>query len=447
MIGFIGLRLERWLWPPTRPNRERVPRWLTVARYAYALARDLATDDLSLRAMSLVYTTMLAIVPLLAFSFGVLTAFGFHRELEPLLMQFFGPIGQTRAAELTQRIISFVDNVSGSALASVAIVLLILSALSMAQKVESSFNYVWRVDRPRSFARRFAEYVSVMLLGPVVVSIAMGFTASLSSNAVVTRLQQIEPLGRWFATVIGFAPYMLVIGAFSFLYVFVPNTRVQWRWALVGGVFAGVIWAAMGSLFTSVVVSVSRYEAVYSGFAIVLVAMFWLYLSWLILLLGAQLAFYLQNPDYLRLGQRTEAMSNALRERLALNAMLLIGRDFSNPSHGWRTESLAASIRIPRHLIDPVIASLMRASLLTRTNENRLMPARDPRNITVCEILDAVRNPDRDPHHAPGSDWNATVRDLSDAVERAIHDALGSRSLADIVEEDVVAESSAAPPA
>jgi membrane protein len=109
--------------------------------------------DLTLRAMSLVYTTMLAIVPLLAFVFAVLKGLGVHRDLEPILQGFLSPLGP-RAGELTDRIIEFVDNVSGSALASIGIVLLLYTALSMAQKVESSFNFVWRVDHPRSFARR-----------------------------------------------------------------------------------------------------------------------------------------------------------------------------------------------------------------------------------------------------------------------------------------------------
>ena len=107
--------LERLLWPPERPHHERASRWLTVARYAYALLRDFLRGDLSLRAMSLVYTTMFAIVPLLAFSFSLLQGLGFHRELEPLLNNFLAPLGP-RSGELTQRIIEFVDNVNGSAL-------------------------------------------------------------------------------------------------------------------------------------------------------------------------------------------------------------------------------------------------------------------------------------------------------------------------------------------
>jgi membrane protein len=435
-MDFLLEPLERWLWPRAGLDQGRAPRWLVVARYVYALLRDFFRGELSLRAMSLVYTTMVAIVPLLAFSFSVVKALGLHRNLEPLLMGFLTPIGP-RANELSQRIVRYVDNVNGSVLASVSIVLLIVTALSMAQKVETTFNFVWRVDRPRSFVRRLSEYLSVMLIGPVLMSIAIGFTASLASDAVMSRLEQLGRIGHWLAGLSAFAPYVLVIATFSFLYVFVPNTRVRLRPALLAGVLAGAAWAAMGNVFTSFVIDVSRNEAIYSGFAIVLAAMIWLYLSWLILLLGAQLAFYVQNPDYLRLGQRAEVMSNALRERLALNAMLLIGRDFEQPGHGWRIESLAAEIRIARHLLEPVVSSLMRAGLVTRTGEHRLMPARDPRRIAACDILDAVRTAERDPHHSPAQEWNATVQQLGDTIERAIREALGTRTLAELVDEDV----------
>ena len=435
-MDFVLDALERRLWPRAGLGDEHAARWRVVARYAFALLRDFLRGELSLRAMSLVYTTMIAIVPLLAFSFSVLKALGLHHDLEPLLMGFLTPIGP-RASELTQRIVGYVDNVNGSVLASVSVVLLIVSALSMAQKVEASFNFVWRVDRPRSFVRRFSEYLSVMLIGPALMSVAIGFTASLASDAVMGRLEELGRVGHWLAGLSALAPYVLVIATFFFLYVFVPNTRVRLRPALLAGALAGAVWAAIGDLFTSFVVNVSRNEAIYSGFAIVLAAMIWLHLSWLILLLGAQLAFYLQNPDYLRLGQRTEVMSNGLRERLALNTMLLIGRDFEQPGHGWRIESLAARIRIARHLLEPVATSLMRAGLVTRTAEHRLLPARDPRRITVCDILDAVRATDRDPHHAPAEDWNPTVQRLGDAVEHAIRDALGGRTLAELVADDL----------
>jgi membrane protein len=433
-MEFITRPIERRLWP--RGNHsEPVPPVLAVARFVYALIRDFAHGDLSMRAMSLVYTTMLAIVPLLAFAFSLLKGLGLHRDLEPVLRGFLAPLGP-RAAELSGQVIVFVDNVSGFALGSISIAILLFSALSMAQKVESSFNFVWRVDRPRNFARRFSEYLSFMLVGPLIMSVAMGFTATLSSTAAMTRLREIGVIGDMFEALSWFTPYALIIASFTFLYVFVPNTRVRLKPALIGGVFAGILWAGGGSLFAGFVVSVSRYEAIYAGFAIVLVAMIWLYLSWLILLLGAQLAFYVQHPEYLLLGQRALSASNTTRERLALSTMLLVGRDFEKPGHGWRIESIAAQLRVPRHLLEPVAAALTESGLLTRTSENRLIPARDLRRISLVEILAAVRSNERDSHHQADDEWNPTVTTVADDVEGAIRSALNERTLADLVDAD-----------
>jgi len=257
-------------------------------------------------------------VPLLAAAFSVMRGLGIHRDLEPVLRGFLAPLGP-RSGELSASIIGFVDNVSGSTLAITGVVLLLYTAFAMAQKVESSFNFVWRVDRPRSFARRFGEYLTFMLLGPLIMSVVMGFTATLASTAAMSRLHEIGFIGGTLDAFSWFTPYAVIIASFTVLYLIIPNTRVRFKPALIGGVFAGILWAGGGSLFTSFIVSVSRYEAIYAGFAIVLVAMIWLYLSWVILLLGAQLAFYVQHPEYMPLGQRAPSASNATRERLALS--------------------------------------------------------------------------------------------------------------------------------
>ena len=225
-MEFITRPIERWLWPSRGQRPATVSRWRILARYAYALLRDLGHGDLSLRAMSLVYTTMVAIVPLLAFAFALIKGLGLHRDFEPLLLGFLTPLGP-QATVLTQRIVGFVDNVSGLALGSLGIAILLFSALSMAQKVEGSFNFVWRVDRPRSFARRFSEYLSVMLLGPLVMSVVMGFTAILGSTAAVERLSALPFVGGWLAGLGSLLPYALIIASFAFLYVFAIGRRLR----------------------------------------------------------------------------------------------------------------------------------------------------------------------------------------------------------------------------
>ena len=233
-MEFITRPIEQRLWP--RGHRlAPAPPALVAARYAYALLRDLTHGDLSLRAMSLVYTTMLAIVPLLAFIFSVFKGLGFHRDFEPLLQRFLAP-RSGRAPPSSRRASSASSTTSAARRsASISVAILLYTALSMAQKVESSFNFVWRVDRPRSFARRFSEYLSVMIVGPLIMSVAMGFTATLSSTAAMSRLREIGIIGRTFDALSWFTPYGLIIASFTFLYLFVPNTRVRFVPALIGG--------------------------------------------------------------------------------------------------------------------------------------------------------------------------------------------------------------------
>jgi membrane protein len=429
MIETLIESIRARLWPTQLPASKVSRGLLVVARFVFALGRDLLSGELNLRAMSLVYTTMIAVVPLLAFSFSVLKGLGFHRQLEPLIAQFLAPLGP-KGIEITSNVIGFVDNVRSTALAGVSLGILLFTVLSMAQKVEDSFNFVWRVDRPRSLARRFSEYLSVMLVGPVLMTFALGITASISSTAVVQKLQEIEPFGSGMLLLGKLSPYLLVIAAFTFLYAFVPNTRVRLRAASLAGTVAGAMWAAGGSLFAQFVVAASRTEAIYSGFAIVIVAMIWLYLSWLILLIGAQLGFYLQNRDYLPIGRRTPHMSTGLTEKLALMTMMLVAEDFFLGGHGWRVESLAGRANLPAHQLEPIVESLRRNGLLTETVEQRLAPARDLSQISVQQILAAIR--ETDGQHDYG--WPSAVTTLSDSMETALHAAVEGQSLETLVQ-------------
>ena len=382
--------------------------------------------------MSLVYTTMLAVVPLLALSFSILKGLGFHREMEPLLANVLAPLGP-RSEELTSTIIGFVDNVQGSALAGVSLTLLILTALQMAQKVENSFNFVWRVARPRSFGRRFSEYLSVMLVGPVIMSIAMGMLATIENTAFIGRLQSLEPLGSLIVRATELTPYVLVICAFSFLYAFVPNLRVRLKTALIGGLLAGIAWVTCGELFARFVAGTDRTTAIYSGFAIVIIGMLWLYVSWLILLLGAQFTFFHQNPDYLRLDRRLSKLSNQASERLAISVMLLVGQDTDDTREGWSVHGLAARIGVPRLLLEPTIDSLRDARLLLETTEERLVPARDLRKIRIAEILASVRCSSAG---AEPNRWIPSVDEVAQRVDTAIDAAVDALSLADLVDAD-----------
>jgi membrane protein len=275
------------LWSDDLRGMSHARRWVIVTvRLLVVLTRQLVRGQLNLRAMSLVYTTLLSIVPLLAVSFSVLKGFGVHNQIEPLLLNFLQPLGP-RGKELSDNIIGFVENVRVGVLGSLGLVFLLYTVVSLIQKVESSFNYVWHVERLRGLAQRFSSYMSVILIGPVLVFTALGVTATAMNNTLVQQLMSVQPFGDLIVSFSRLVPYLLVIAAFIFFYLFIPNTRVKLLPAFVGGVFAGVLWQSSGWAFAAFIASSSNYAAIYSGFAIVILLLIWLYLNWLILLLGA----------------------------------------------------------------------------------------------------------------------------------------------------------------
>ncbi len=426
-------RIEHRLFePPATLAGKPFSLLLVVLRYPFALVRDLAAGQLTLRAMSLVYTTLLSIVPLIALSFSVLKGLGYHRDLEPVLYQFLEPVGD-RATELTARVMQFVENVQSGVLGSIGLAFLLYTVISMIQKVEESFNYVWRVEQPRSLGRRFSEYLSVMVVGPVIMVAAMGLLATLGSNSFVQFLVHTEPLGFAIVQLGRLTPYVLVVGVFTFMYAFVPNTKVRFRAALIGGTVAGVLWVASGEVLTTIVVHSSRTMVIYAGFAIVIVALMWLYLSWLILLVGVQLAFYVQHPQFLRPGHGEIRLTSGLRERLALSVMYLIGQGFRETGVSWTRQKLADHLDIPGTALGPVVQCLEQRGLIVATENESLLPAREPGSISLADILDAVR-------HDPGNPRMPKIRSVAPAEEMAreadtaLKDSVKGKTLKDLVE-------------
>ncbi len=406
---------------------------LRLLRYPYALIRDVLQGQLTLRAMSLVYTTLFSIAPLMALAFSVLKGLGYGQYFQPLLYQFLQPIGDAKATELTSNMMSTINNVRSGLLGSLGLVLLVYTVISTLQKVEESFNFVWRVEQSRSLARRFGEYLSVMIVGPVLIAAAIGvFTALSRSDAglTITHLGAIA----WTANHLKhLTPFLLISTAFSFVYGFIPNTKVRIKPAIIGGVTAGAIWTAVGMLFTRFVASSTQTTLIYAGFAIVIVALIWLYTSWLILLVGAQLSCYVQNPQSLRVGHREVQLTPALQERIGLSVMYLIAHNFKHDTRQWTSSRLSRYLDIPVAVLRPVLNALIKSQLLVVTEEESYVPARDLGEINLHQIVDAVRNDVHDTR-LPYLRTIAAADEVALQIKASLHSGLSGKSLAEWVE-------------
>ena len=297
------------------------------ARYPYAMLRDLAGGKLNLHAMGLVYASLLAVIPLIAFSFGILRGFHAQGILQPLVHDFFAPMGSA-ADELTARVMEFANKVRGGLVGSVGLALLIWTLIGTMKKIEDGFNFVWHVDVPRNFARRMAEYVALLITGPVLLAAVVGLSRLAAESEPVRALSELPLMVRVVALALSLAPYVIASGLLTIIYMVVPNTHVRFGPALAGGIAAGILWAAIGRFFTLFVLYSSRLTIVYAGFAIIIATLVWTYFNWIILLLGAQVSFYAQNPSYLRIGLHEPRLSSADTERLALGVMYLVAERY-----------------------------------------------------------------------------------------------------------------------
>ncbi|MBI4847913.1 MAG: YihY/virulence factor BrkB family protein [Nitrospirae bacterium] len=397
---------------------------------------EIAEGQLTLRAMSLVYTTLLSIVPLLAISFSVLKAFGIHNQvIAPYLEEFLAPLG-SKGEEITSKIIGFIDNMRAGVLGSLGLSILVYNVVTVVQKIEKDFNYIWKIKKTRSWKQRFSNYISVLLIGPVLMFSAAGITASFASNTIVKSIVAIEPFGTFFYYAAKFMPYIIICGVFTYLYFFIPNTRVKFRSALFGGVFSGVLWQTAGWGFTTFVVSSAHYTVIYSGFAILIMFLIWLYFSWLVLLAGAQVSFYHQYPQLLSAQKGVLSLSNRLRERLAFLIMYFAGYHYYHNKQPWDIDSLVKKIDLPIDSIQDVIILLRKNALLLETADNppAYVPAKDIETITLKEIFNTVRFAGHETASvelrlAPSREVDSVIKSLDEACESA----LGNKTLKDVV--------------
>jgi len=425
--------LDRYLFGEYSEGKTPGALALRLLRYPYALLRDLSRGQVNLYAMGLVYATLLSLVPLIAFAFAVLKAFGAHRELQPIILEFFKPMGAS-AEEFTAKVMEFADSVSTGLVGSVGLALLLWTLLGTIRKVEDGFNFLWRVEEPRSFARRVTEYVALLIVGPIVVVSFIG----LSHNALETATAGIGRYMPFFERMVAFgekvSPYFMVAAIFTAVYMFVPNTKVKWKPAIIGGVVAGILWAAVGQIFTALVVYSTRLTVVYAGFAIIVAALLWTYFGWLILLIGAQLSFYVQNRNYLRMGLTELRLSGVQREQLTLKAMFLIARSYQDGKTRWSVDTLAHELAMPGIAISRIVHALEAAHLVTLTDDERLLPARDLGQISIQEIVDIARN-----EKAGQVGWRNLKIPAVDAISKTMDDAwrksCGEMTLRDLIED------------
>lgn len=429
-----GETIDQWLWQAQHSRDSRLTKgvWHS-SRVLFAVVRDILYGNITLHAMGLVYTSLLSLIPFLALMFSVLTALGVHNQLEPVLENFLEPLGDL-APIITENVLHFVDNIQVGVLGFAGMGFLIYTVISLIQKIEQAFNEIWRVSQLRSIGQRFSNYLSVIIIGPVLVVSALGTTGTIVASDLITEIRQIQPFGLVFSIIGLLSPYFMVIALFTFLYTFIPNTRVKLRYAFVGGAVGGVVWQWTSLIFAEFVASSTRYEAIYSSFVVGILFLWWLFLSWTILLVGASVSFYSQHAQQITRARRYEP-SAVVDEQTGLAIMFQVARQFDTNGGASAVADIESDLSVGPEVMERLTRKLIKHKLLVSTADGSgLLPARSLDKVLLNELIEVLRAPHGTVPHALAD--NPAVQSVAIALKDAVTAKVGQLTLADWVRDE-----------
>lgn len=409
-----------------------VPSCLLTAWHMISLAvADFLRNRCILWAAALTYTTVFALIPMLAVTFSLFHAFGALKGLEekirPFILQVLVPGAQEK---LIGAINSMIERLSGGAIGAVGTVLVFLAAVFLMAQLEVILNDIWGLKRHRPFFYRLALYWTAITFGPPLMALSIGIPATLRSYRAAAWLEHYISIDLF-----RFLPYVFVWLMFTGLYLFMPNTRIRFSAAAVGAVIGGTLWQIAGVGFTLYTSTVLVYSALYGSLGVIPLFFLWLFISWSIFLLGAELSFVFQNYTLLRKGLKVHSPSYKEREYLSLRIILIIAKNFLEGRIPLGLNAITERLMLPIHLTGELVDSLVQQNLLIMLNQGRqdvYLPARNLDAITMSDIIQAVQG---NQNLATESAEDRVLLDAVNTSEKMFAACAGNKNVRSILDE------------
>jgi membrane protein len=371
-------------------------------------------------AAALTYTSLLSLVPLFALMFAVLKGLGAQHRLEPLLLSRL-----SLDPDVTARMLEFIDHTNVGTLGALGAVFLIFTVVSVLGSIESIFNMVWRVPRGRTWWRKISDYVSVVLLIPFLLLFAVGITSALREQTMLRELLQVDVLHGLALAALRLAPIAINVIAIAILYAVMPNRRPHPRSIMIAALLAGCAWQVVQIAYVSLQIGVARANAIYGALAQLPVTLVWIYVSWAVVLAGAQLAAVIEfGPEAESRGRRDLSLW-----ALALHVLVHAADRFQRAAGPIELGALAHELDADTELIAQCVATLCDAGTLVAIDEAKesYVLARDPATIGLAELA-ALFGDARAPRGA-----DARVVALLAEIEDERRRALSHQTLADVL--------------
>ena len=359
--------------------------------------RGIMQDKAPLRASALTFYSLLSVVPVVAMVFGVAKGFGFENTLEKVLMKSLE--GQE---QIVERILDFahalLDSVKGGFVAGIGLLILFYTIIKILSNIENAFNDIWGIKKSRSLGRKVSDYLSIMLIGPVLFVLSSSMTVVISSGItrVVERIAYLKVVSPGIALLLGFLPYVSLWVLFSFVYIFLPNTKIKFTSGILGGVIAGTIYHLFQWGYIHLQIGVAKYNAVYGSFAALPLFFIWMQLSWLIVLFGAEIAFAHQNVETYEFEQDCLTVSHSFKRLLSIWILHRLVRNFLEGEKPWDGAQISHVLEIPSRLVNQILHELGASGLVSevKVEETKIgyEPAQDPEGMTIKSVMDTLED-------------------------------------------------------
>ncbi len=351
--------------------------------------RNIDGSQLFTRASALTYSTLLSIVPLFAVLFAIARGFGFQNIVKTQLFSYFA--GQE---EMLNKAMAFIDKsieyAQGGVFLGIGVILLLYTVINLLSNIEDNFNNIWQIKKGRTYFRMFTDYLALIIIAPVFLICNAGLTIILSTTA-----EQQYLLGLVISPFMKVIPYLLTILLFTLLYIYIPNTKVKFRSALLGGVFTGICFQIFQMLYINGQIWIAKYNAIYGSFAALPLLLLWLQLTWFLVLFGVQLSFAFQNVNKFSFEHETSNISRRYKDFIALLIMTLIVKRFEKGLPPYTADELSENYKIPTKLTGDTLFYLQQIGIIVETpTDDALVPAYIPaldiNHISVSYLFEKI---------------------------------------------------------
>ena len=411
----------------------------SLIRISTIVGKGLIADKCALQSAALSYITLVSLVPVLALSFAVSKGLGAHERVMGIVEKNLAELPEKTGVFVTQ-ILELVERVNYGALGTIGLLVIFLSAVGMLAKIEKSFNTIWGVQKQRTAIRKFTDYISILVVVPLLMLLATSVNTALSTGSFAAFLENhLGPLYWMYQDLIGLSGIALLCLAFAFLYMFMPNTNVRFGPALLAGIIAGILWFLAQRAYIQWQVGVTLKNAIYGTFAAIPFFLGWLYVSWLIVLFGAEVSFGVQNLGTFVMERDSAFSSLSTRELIGLTATFQTCQAFLAGDHTWAADEFAHQNNIPFRLMTEVMHTLVTENILIAVEvdrKTRYVPAEDPDNLTLRSVVDAFRGTPNDPtQRIVREQADKAYQHFAHAIEN-MRENLGKISFRSLIEED-----------